>query len=65
MQDPLHFSCSGCSRKLLIDQIEQVQDERPAKFDAKARVELEKRAAKRKAVSVDLPGSDSDYTFVR
>ena len=27
-------------------------------------MELEKSAAKRKAVSVDLPGSDSDYIFV-
>ena len=65
MEDPLHFSCSKRSRKLFIGQIEQIQDERHAKFDAKVRVELEKSAAKRKPVSVDLPGSGSDYIFVR
>ena len=64
MQDPLHFSCSKRSRKLTVDQIEQVQDERHAKVDAKARVELYKGAAKRKALSVYLPGWDSDYIFV-
>ena len=64
MQDPLHSSGSKRSRKLLIDQVERVQDERHAKFGSKARVKLEKSAAKRKAVSVDLPGSDSIYIFV-
>ena len=57
---PLHFSCSKCSRKLFIAQVELVRDERHAKFGAKARGELEKSVAKRKGVPVDLLGSDSE-----
>ena len=57
---PLHSTCSERSRKLFIAQVEQVQDERHAKFGAKARVELDKSAAKRKAVSVDLLGWEAE-----
>ena len=44
---PLHFSCSKRSKKLFIVHVEQVQGERHAKFGEKARMELEKSAAKR------------------
>ena len=48
---PLHFTCSKSSKKLFIAQVEQVQNERHAKFGAKA-------------VSVDLLGSDSEKILV-
>ena len=44
---PLPFSGSKLSMKLFIAHVEQVQGERHAKFGEKARVELEKSAAKR------------------
>lgn len=52
---PLHFACSKASRKLFIAEVERIQDERHAKFGAKAKVEQEKNAAKRKAVSCRPP----------
>lgn len=57
---PYHFFCSKASRKLYRQQISIVQDERHAKYGAKAKHEEEKNAAKRKAISVDLLGSDSE-----
>ena len=64
VQDPLHLSCSKRSRKLLIDQVEQLKYERHVKFAAKARVERETSAVERKAVSVDPRGSDPEQIFV-
>ena len=63
MQDPLHVLCYKPSTKLFIYQVKEVQDERHAIFGAKAQVELEKSAAKRKALSVGLLSSDSQQIF--
>ena len=44
---PMHFWCSKRSRRLFIALVEQVQGGRHEKFSEKARVELERSAAKR------------------
>lgn len=57
---PFHFACSRASRKAYVKQIIAVQNDRHAKYGAKAKEEEEKHASKRKAVAVDLLWSDSE-----
>ena len=64
VQDPYTSRAPSAPGSSSSTRSSKVQDERHAKSDAKARVEREKSAAKRKAVSVDLSGSGSDDIFV-
>ena len=56
---PFHFHCARQSINQFPSKVETMQDERHAKFGTRAKLELEKTAAKRKAISVALLGTES------